>query len=81
MSEYKTYLEVVIVVDYDYQPAEKQVLYPNDEAYPGCDANVTINSVAIDGLPDADISPYIAERDLKEIESEILDIVTQSTEI
>ena len=34
-----------MVVDYDYQPAEESVLYPNDRAYPGCPAEVTINAV------------------------------------
>ena len=50
MSKYKTWIEIEVVVDYDFQPEEPQVLYPNDKAYPGCHAEVTINEAAIEGL-------------------------------
>lgn len=38
-----------ITVHFDYQPAEKQVLHPNDQAYPGCDAEATVTSVVLKG--------------------------------
>lgn len=49
MATYKTYLEMAFYIDYDFQPVEKQILYPNEDAYPGCDAEVTINSVQLQG--------------------------------
>jgi len=49
MATYKTYLEIAIYIDYDFQPEEPMVMYPNDLAYPGAMAEVTINSVQIQG--------------------------------
>ncbi len=72
MSDYQTYIELPITVDYDYSPAEKQIFYPNDEAYPGCDASVTINSVEIDGLKGADILPYLHADDIGWLEAHII---------
>ena len=49
MPTHKIYLEMAFFVDYDFQPEEEAVLYPNDSAYPGCQAEVTINSVQLQG--------------------------------
>jgi hypothetical protein len=45
MSEFKTYIEIPVTVHYDHHPEEKQVMYPNDKAYPGCPATVSLYSV------------------------------------
>ena len=37
--------EIALVIDFDYEPEEKEVLYPIDEAYPGCPENAVISSV------------------------------------
>jgi hypothetical protein len=50
--EFDTYIEIPVKVHYDYSPEEKQVLYPNDKADPGCPASVTINSVETDEQTD-----------------------------
>ena len=49
MPTYKTWIEVEVTVDYDFQPEEKTVLYPNGMAYPGADASVSLNSADIGG--------------------------------
>ena len=49
MPTYKTWIEVEVEIDYDFQHEEKPVLYPNDEAYPGCPASVSLNSADIGG--------------------------------
>jgi len=36
-----------ILVTFDYTPAEKPILYPNDKADPGCDAEIDITSITI----------------------------------
>ena len=68
MPTHKTYLELAVYIDYDFQPEEKQVLYPNDDAYPGCPAEVTINSVQIQGQ---DISLTSSEEEA--IKAEIME--------
>ena len=37
--------EIDLVIDYDYEPAEPQVLHPIEDAYPGCAECATISSV------------------------------------
>ena len=65
MSTYKSYLEVAIFIDYDFQPEEAMVMYPNDSAYPGAAAEVTINSVQIQGQ---DISLTSTEEEIMKAE-------------
>ncbi|RLA39794.1 MAG: hypothetical protein DRR06_18535 [Gammaproteobacteria bacterium] len=69
--KYAIHQEIKVVVDYDFQPEEKQVLYPNDRAHPGWPAEITVNEIDLDGL---DILPYIEESDLDRIKAEIMDI-------
>lgn len=38
--------EIALVIDYEYEPEEKQVLYPNDDAHPGWPENAVITAVA-----------------------------------
>ena len=83
MSIYKTYHEFEISVDYDYQPYEKQVLYPNEDAYPGCPEQVTVTGIYIPraepcrGIPrySDDILPYLSAKDIEVIEQEIMDAI------
>ena len=70
MSSYKAYIEICVDVDYDFQPEEKQVLYPNEDAYPGCPAEVTINSIS---LKDVDIACQISAVDFNTLAAEILE--------
>ena len=70
MSVYRTYLELPVEIDYDFQPYEKQVLYPNDDAYPGCPASVTITSVWI-GL--TDVLEDLDATTIEILEAEILE--------
>ena len=65
MPTFKSYLEVAIFIDYDFQPEEAMVMYPNDKAYPGCPAEVTINSVQIQGQ---DISLTSTEEEILKAE-------------
>ena len=39
------YIELEYDVLYDYQPPEPMVMYPNEDAYPGCDASVDVWAV------------------------------------
>ena len=71
MSKYHTYTEIAIEVDYDYQPEEKAVLYPNDKAYPGCPAEVTIYGIDFGGI---DILEYTPDFDLEIIKAEIMEM-------
>jgi len=77
MSKYETSLELDITVDYDYQPAEKAVLYPNDKAYPGCPAEVTINAIDFGVF---DILPYIGEDAVERLKAEIMESENQPPE-
>ena len=75
MSEYKTWLELEVVVDYDFQPEEEKVLYPNDKAYPGCPAHVTINTICIvsGGIDHPiNISDELESRVVEDLEAEIM---------
>ena len=40
------WIELPWDVDYDYQPAEAMVKYPNEAAYPGCDASLEVGSIS-----------------------------------
>ena len=53
--------EVPIEVNFDYEPAEKMILYPIDKAYPGCPAEIQITEVLMFGQ---DISDELSEKDL-----------------
>ena len=74
MSDYTTFYELKINVDYDYQPEEKQVLWPNDEAYPGCPASVKVNAVYV-GLKD--IYEDLDFIDIVKLEEEIYDSINK----
>ena len=69
MSEYETFIEIGVVVDYDFQPEEKTVMYPNDQAHPGCDAYVTINSVLVGR---SDITGALTADDFELLADEIM---------
>ena len=70
MSTHNTWIEFEVKIDYDFQPEEKAVLYPNDSAYPGCPAEVTINSAELAGV---DILDKISEDHLDRLRAEIMD--------
>jgi hypothetical protein len=38
---------VALVIEYDYEPAEKQVLNPIEDAHEGCAENAVISSVQL----------------------------------
>jgi hypothetical protein len=42
--------EFTLDVEFDYSPEEPMIMYPNDMAHPGYPAEVTVNSVKLDGL-------------------------------
>ncbi|GAF76788.1 unnamed protein product, partial [marine sediment metagenome] len=70
-STYKAYLELAVYIDYDYQPEEAP-----QGAYPGCSAEVTINSVQIQGQ---DIGLTSSEQE--EIKAEILEHRTRCLQV
>ena len=37
--------EIDLVIAYDYEPAEPEVLYPVEDAYPGCAENAEISEI------------------------------------
>jgi hypothetical protein len=39
------FIELEYDVVYDYQPPEAMVMYPNEDAYPGCDASIELGAV------------------------------------
>ena len=39
--------EIDLVIDYDYEPAEPEVLHPIEDAYPGCAAEAHITQIQI----------------------------------
>ena len=39
------YLELALNCSFDYSPPEPMVMYPNDHAYPGCDAAVDVTAI------------------------------------
>ena len=45
----KMFIEIEVEVDYDYSPAEPMVLYPNEDAYPGCPADIYITEIKLGG--------------------------------
>lgn len=59
------HIELVFDVEYDYQPPEAKVMYPNDSAHPGCDAEVTICSVK---KGDVELIDELTKEDIKSIE-------------
>ena len=70
MSSLDLYLEVKLAVDFDYSPYERRILYPNEDAHPGCDASITINDVVLDGL---DIINLLDADQLQALEQQIWD--------
>ena len=77
MSVYKTYCEFEFSIDYDYQPEEKQILYPNEDAYPGCSAEITLNAIEIAGF---DILSHIGEEYQERLKAEIMESENQPPE-
>jgi len=71
MSIFNTFMELDIAVGYDYQLEEEKVLYPNDRAYPGCPANITINSV---GFGSVDILSNLTPTEIEILEAEIMEM-------
>lgn len=45
--EFEGMEELELMIDYDHQPFEAQILYPTDDAYEGCSEAALINYVAI----------------------------------
>ena len=66
--------ELPASVYFDYEPAEEAVLYPIDDAYPGCAESADIHSivVSINGYA-VEVLPLIDEIDLGELEEECLE--------
>tara|TARA_R110000868_G_scaffold176248_5_gene413727 strand:+ start:503 stop:718 length:216 start_codon:yes stop_codon:yes gene_type:complete len=52
----KMYIEIEVDVDYSFQPFERATL-----EYPGCDAEVTLESVLFGGV---DIEPFLDAKTL-----------------
>ncbi|MCP4489809.1 MAG: hypothetical protein GY820_21200 [Gammaproteobacteria bacterium] len=77
MSKFLTHAEIATLVDYDYYPGEKQVLWPNDKAHPGCDDYIIINAVYYEGRQSADILSYYTCADKEKLEAEILEYERQ----
>jgi hypothetical protein len=71
--EFKTYIEIPVTVHYDYQPEERQIMFPNDKAHPGFPACVTINSVEMDQTDELiDIGPGLSVDDFDGFEEDIM---------
>ena len=47
MPSYRAFIEIEVEIHYDFQPEEKEVLHPNEDAHPGCPASVSLNSADI----------------------------------
>ena len=78
MPTYKTWIEVEVTIYYDYQPEEKQVLYPNDKAHPGWPASVDMNSAVIGGT---DILGELNSNQQQTNEDDIFDHLEQQGEL
>ena len=54
-----TYMELELDVEFDYQPAEKAVMYYGDgSGYPGCEASVDICLIECGGI---DLTEYFVD--------------------
>ena len=69
--EYVTYTDddLTVYVQFDYQPEEKMVMYPNEKAHPGCPADAIIYEVLHDGV---DIFDKISDSELVRMREDIL---------
>ena len=71
MSKFTSWFEVEVQVDYDFDPGEPTVMYPNEDAHPGYSEDVTINSVECDGM---DLLPILTADEIERIEQEIIEL-------
>lgn len=69
MKTQLNYIGIEFDADFDYQPEERAVMYPNDKAYPGCPAQVELYSLKHQGTEFIQLLP---ESHIKEIEEIIL---------
>ena len=49
MTTLETYLELPVTIEFDVDPGQKLIMYPNDDAQPGYDPEIEINSVTHKG--------------------------------
>lgn len=60
--------DLAVDVYYEYTPGEQPILYPNDRADPGCDAEVVVNRVVVNN---SDILDCLTQRIINKIEDDI----------
>ena len=61
------YAELPFDISFDYYPPEPAVMYPNDDAYPGSDEELTITEVKFLGV---DLANLLTEPQLRQFEEE-----------
>ena len=75
--KHQTFIEIEVTVDFDFEPEESPVYYPNDSAHPGSPASVCVNSVCFGPY---DIQEGLSPSDLEHIESEIMEQINTEDE-
>lgn len=67
----EVYLELELIVDYDYQPEEPMVrYYPDGSGYPGAAEEVTVTSVKFGNV---ELISELSDEQIEEIEEQILE--------
>ena len=66
--------DLAVDVLFDYSPAEPAILYPNDKAHPGCEAEITINQVLVNNC---DIFDCLNQATFNKIADEIQEYMTK----
>ena len=68
--------EIAVTVYFDYQPEEKE-----ESNYPGCPAEVTLNSVCVNGVNGADILECLADLECAWLEERCMDSVIEAARL
>jgi len=60
--------DLAVDVLYEVHPGEPEILYPNDKAHPGCEPEIILNQVIVNG---SDILDCLTEKTTDQIHSNI----------
>ncbi len=72
MAQFETTIgdELTVLVSYDLDKGQRQILYPNDSAQPGIEAEITITAV---NVGDADLFDDLSQGCMNKLELEAWD--------
>jgi len=72
MSDFKSHIgdDTEVVIEYDYEPGQKEIIHPVDDSQPGYDATIEINFVM---LGEDDILGDLCTNTINRFEQEIMD--------